>query len=202
MPHTRRGLFHAAGLFLAAALARNWAPGIAGEAPAPRGERWAALRQCWLELARARAQPESLAGPTPQQQEAAAALARRHQEVLDALVAAGELEAAAAGDIAVALGQVLEHRERSMALCYIAFPSEFMPRLDLERQLALLNELAARSAIDPAAVEQARAALERDIAWLSEFQAGRVPGAVDSLQELDPASREAARILVALLLGG
>jgi predicted GNAT family acetyltransferase len=163
-------------------------------------DRWAALRQCWLELLHVHEDMESLAGPTPQQQEALAALAQRHRQALDALVAAGTLDAAVAAGIAVALEQIVEHRERSLSLCYIAFPAEQMPRQDLQQQLALLDEMAAKSVLSPSTVEKARAALERDVEWLTQFQAGQVPGPLGNL-EAGMSARDAARVLVELLLG-
>jgi hypothetical protein len=66
--------------------------------------------------------------------------------------------------------------------------------------VALLEEMAARSEIDPPTVAQARAALERDIEWLEQFQAGQVPGSWEQIGA-DPTAIEAARILVELLLG-
>jgi hypothetical protein len=60
--------------------------------------------------------------------------------------------------------------------------------------------MAQRSAIDPATVARARAALEKDVAWLSLFQAGQQPGDLNVIQAT-PTEVKAASILVALLLG-
>jgi hypothetical protein len=127
------------------------------------------------------------------------ALRQRHQEALQKLVEFGDLEPAVAEEIEVAFGQAIAHIQRNMATCYIALPAEYYPRADLLSQEALLEEMAAQSDIDPATVEQARAALARDIEWLAQFEAGQVPGALEEI-EPDPHAIEAARILVELLL--
>jgi hypothetical protein len=141
-----------------------------------------------------------LGGLTPEQQEAFASMVQGHREALDVLVAAGELDAAVADGIAVAFEQDIAHREGSMSMCYIAIPAEAFTRQDMGQQLALLDEMAAQSAIDPVTVEQARAALARDIEQLAQLQAGQVPASEGDLPE-DASVHEAARILTELLLG-
>jgi len=205
--------FRALGRFLATVVTQRYHLGPTGDAPmspgGPAGERWAALRQCWLDLLHPQEQQENpdgspplgdLGGLTPEQQEAFASMVQRHREALDALVTAGELEAAVADGIAVAFEQDIAHREGSMSMCYIAMPAEAFTRQDLGQQLALLDEMALQSAIDPATVEKVRAALARDIEQLAQIQAGQSPSAMGDLPE-DAASREAARVLVELLLG-
>jgi hypothetical protein len=204
--------FRALGRFLAAAVTQRYHFGPTGDAPmssgGPAGERWAALRKCWLDLLHPQEQQENpegspslgdLGGLTPERQEAFANMVRRHREALDALVAAGELDAAVADGIAVAFDEDIAHREGSMSMCYIAIPAEAFTRQDLGQQLALLDEMAAQSDIDPATVEQARAALARDIKQLSQLQAGQVPASEGDLPE-DASVGEAASILVELLL--
>jgi hypothetical protein len=139
-------------------------------------------------------------GLSPEQEASLAALGQWQGEALDALVAAGELRPAVAGAIAAAMEQAVAHHRDSCSMCYIALPAEYFPRMDLVRQLALLEEIAAQGAVDPATVVQARAALEQDIAWFGEFAAGRVPGTPGRL-EVDADTLEAARVLVELLLG-
>ena len=90
--------------------------------------------------------------------------------------------------------------QRQQASCYIALPAEFAPRDDLVRQTDLLEDLAAAGDIDPGTVAQAQEALERDITWLAQFHAGEMPGELEGI-EVTPEAAEAARILVALLLG-
>jgi hypothetical protein len=68
-------------------------------------------------------------------------------------------------------------------------------------QITALEEMAGRSAIDPATVAQVREALERNIAWLARFQAGENPGNVSDL-EVGATSAEAARVLIDLLARG
>jgi hypothetical protein len=112
-------------------------------------------------------------------------LRQRHADALDALVTHGELDAAVAEEIGVAFEQAVAHVQRKMATCYIAVPPE---------------EMAVESDIAPDTVAQAQAALERDVAWLAQFDAGQVPGTLDEV-EVSAESVEAAHILVELLLG-
>ena len=90
--------------------------------------------------------------------------------------------------------------QRQQASCYIALPPEFAPRDDLMRQADLLEDLAAEGDIDRETVAQARETVERAIAWLAQFHAGKVPGELEGI-EVTPEAAEAARILVGLLLG-
>ena len=205
MPPTRRDFIRYVGLFLASALVRGCYPtcytgvplppptGNPPPSPTPSlNERWVALRDCWYSLDDPQLQ-------SFEDNDVIVALRRRHQEALDTLVAAGELDAAVAAEIAIAFGQAVAHIQRNQATCYIALPAEFQPRADLLSQEAVLEEMAVQSAIDPATVETARAALARDIEWLSQFQAGQVPGSLEEI-EPDPNALEAARILVEVLL--
>jgi hypothetical protein len=153
---------------------------------------WAALRACWSELKI----PEMLVGPDPDSQRA---LRQRHTAALDALVAAGELEAAVAGELNMAFEQSVSHMERSAGMCYIAMPAESWPRGDLMEQKAALEEMAVKSDVQPDTVARARAALERDITWLGRFQAGETPGSLGEI-EVSPTAAGAARALVELLL--
>jgi hypothetical protein len=206
MPPTRRDFIRYVGLFLASAIVRGCYPtcytGVPQTWPTsdpfpsptpPSNEYWAALRDCWYSLDDPRMQ-------SFEDNEFITALRQRHQEALQALVRFGDLNTAVADEIEVAFQQAVAHIQRNMATCYIALPAEYMPRADLLSQEALLEEMALKSEIDPATVEQARAALARDIEWLSQFQAGQVPGSLEATDP-DPNAVEAARILVELLLG-
>lgn len=78
-------------------------------------------------------------------------------------------------------------------------PFEAGPRRDLMAQAEALGKMAGRSKIDAATVARARASLEHDMAWLSQFQAGKQPDELRDVQAM-PAEVEAARVLVELLL--
>jgi hypothetical protein len=151
------------------------------------------LRACWLDLTNPKLK-------VPQDRAFVKDLSQRHADALKALVDGKELDVAVAAEIGVAFEQAVAHTRRQLATCYEAISSEFAPREDLMTQAAALTEMAQRSSIDPSTVARARAALERDMAWLSQFQAGQKPGELSYIQ-VTPTEAEAARILVELLLG-
>jgi hypothetical protein len=153
---------------------------------------WGTLRDCWLSLKNKQLQ-------SYEETDFSRELRQRHAQALDALVAGGELEAAVAQEIGVAFEQAIAHIQRQMATCYIALPPIFTPREDLVQQAAALTEMAGQSNLESATIAQAQAALERDIAWLSQFGAGQQPGELETIQAA-PEEIEAARILVWLLL--
>jgi len=182
------------------------------------GEDWDALRQPWQDL-------DLLARDAQDLEKGEQTLGRLiadHRAALDTLVRSGELDPAVADDMQLAFTSAAQHvwRLNAPITCYIPAPYpdyHVASSSDLAQQAELLGEMAARSDIDPATVEQARAAIERDIAFLSMsgdeqqalidavVQAVGEGGDYPSLAELDldapPESVEAARALVALLLG-
>jgi hypothetical protein len=115
-------------------------------------------------------------------------------------VTSGELDEAVADEIDAAFEEAIAHIQRQQATCYMSESPELTPRDDLMQQAELLEEMAAEGDIDPEPVAQAQAALERDVAWLAQFHAGEMPGELEEI-EITPEAAEAARILVALLLG-
>lgn len=150
-----------------------------------------ALRECWAELKNPELRSYDDATFST-------ALRDRHAAALQGLVQCGELEASAASEIQAAFAEAVTHIQRQMSLCYIMIPMESGPRADLMRQVAVLEEMAAKSEIDPATVAQARAALERDVAWLAEFHAGGAPGAPWQIP-VGATSVQAAKVLAELL---
>ena len=68
------------------------------------------------------------------------------------------------------------------------------------QQVAVLEGIAKGGGIEAETLREVRSALERDIAWLTEFDAGEVSGEWGGV-EVGEVSKEAARILVELLLG-
>jgi hypothetical protein len=155
-------------------------------------EPWAMLRDCWLEL-------DHPALKTIGDTDFTRTLRQRHTEALEGLVASGEMEAAVADEIEIAFEEVILHRQGQMSTCYIALPPEFVPREDLLRQIEILEEIEATGEIEATTLARARAAIERDMAWLSAVPAWRIPGELEEV-ESDPVSVEAARILVELLI--
>jgi len=155
--------------------------------------RWIALRDRWLELK----DPKLKA---LEDTDFSRGLRQRHADALKALVDNTELDAAVADEIGVAFEQAIAHIQRqTAACCYEPLPPEYTPRQNLTTQAAVLNEVAQRSSIDVDTVDRAKAALERDIAWLSQFQAGQIPGKLESI-EVTPVEAQAALTLVTLLL--
>lgn len=145
-----------------------------------------------------------------------------HRAALDALVKAGQLEAAPAEDMHVAFVAASAHVWRANApiTCYLPMPEpdyRISSASDLASQAEALAELAGRSRIDPATVAQAQAAIERDMAFLSMSDQDR-EALMDSLRQaagsnwnwptleqldvdISPESAQAARTLADLLLG-
>ena len=154
---------------------------------------WNTLRECWLDL-------DSSELRSYDDTDFSIELRQRHDDALAALVENGELDSAVAGEIDAAFEEAIAHIQRQQATCYIMLPPVFAPREDLVQQTSILEELAEESDIEPETVAQAQAALERDIAWLSQFHAGEDPGELDGI-EVTPEAAEAAKILVDLLLG-
>jgi hypothetical protein len=153
---------------------------------------WRTLRACWLDLRQPRFQ-------SPPQTRERARLQNRHDRALSALAAAGRLEPGVAQALHAAFEEALSHIGMHGALCYAVMPFEAGPRRDLMAQAEALGKMAGRSRIDPATVARARSALERDMAWLAQFQAGKLPSELEEVQAT-LAEAEAARVLVELLL--
>jgi hypothetical protein len=159
-------------------------------------ENWEALRVCWLDLKDPRLGSSGGAAFSSE-------LLRRHRDALTRLQTAGQLDSEVASAMVIAFDEATVHVQRKMATCYEPLPpgqpNPHTSREELTTQAATLTEMAARSVIDPATVARARAALERDLAWLAQFQAGRQPGELEEIRAT-PAEVEAARLLVELLL--
>ncbi|MBP7866631.1 MAG: hypothetical protein KA419_11860 [Acidobacteria bacterium] len=160
----------------------------------PQGTpQWKALRQCWLDLRDGRMQsyPENAF-----QKE----VKKRHQDALEALVAAGVVRRAVADEMSLAFDQGIAHIRRSQATCYIALPPEYHPRHDLMQQAEMLAKVASQGQVAPETLNKARAALARDIEWLNQWVKQLKPGKLETVKA-SPAAAEAARLLVNLLLG-
>lgn len=200
MATSKRSFIRYVGLMLGSILATRCAPTCYTQTPptptplSSGDPLWEALRVCWMDLQDPRLQ-------TFEDTDFTRELRRRHADALAALVAEEGLHPTVAENIGIAFEQGMAHVQRQMASCYMLIPPEFAPREELVNQVAVLGEMAATSEIDPSTVARAQEALERDIAWLAEFEAGMVPEELDDVhagwEEV-----EAARILVELLLYG
>ena len=174
------------------------------------------LRDCWQRLDWLVEQ-----APDPEQGEAAKdQLVAEHRAALDELVAEGELDEGVADQVQVAFAEGAYHVWRSYApiTCYEPVLVDYTPTSadQLVRQADLLVEMAQAGELDPAVVERVRAAIERDIAFLTlseqEVQAmyDRLIEAAggdyafpsfDELElEVTPEAEQAARFMVELLL--
>jgi len=127
------------------------------------------LRRYWLsfgELA-ARTQEESSKGST--ENTFGQELYSGHRAALDALVSTGELTAEMADLVQEAYGAALNHVWRSNALitCYEPMRVDYAPTSAqiLVQQADALNQLAAKGSIDPQTLENARLAIEHDLAF-------------------------------------
>jgi hypothetical protein len=128
-----------------------------------------------------------------------------HRLALDDLVALGEVKASVADQMQVAFGEAAYHVWRSNApiTCYIALPPAYEPRDDLILRADAL--LGAGDDLSADVVDQARAAIARDVAALGALTGGDSdPARIIELWgareiEAGPDTLEAARFLVELL---
>jgi hypothetical protein len=179
---------------------------------------WRHLRSLWLDLEGI----ADVAGDDEEGSKERDRLIAEHQATLARLVAAGVLDEAVAADMQTAYAEAAYHvwRLNANITCYVPAPGPdygVASRAELLTQAEVLEELATKAALDAATVGEARAAIERDIAYLSmpaedqQALADRIVaeagegGEFPSLEEVEmavpPASAEAARVLVLLLLG-
>lgn len=201
MKATRREFMGYVGIVLGALLSTRCAPtcytpvptGPFPTSPPTAKPSWNVLQECWFTLddPRLRSYEET---------EFSIDLRKRHTDALETLVSGRELSSEVAEEINIAFEQAVAHIQRQMASCYIALPPEFGPRDDLVERVTVLEEMAEESDVEVETVREMRAALERDMEWLAEFDAGKMPGEWEEV-EVDSVSRQAARVLVDLLLG-
>ncbi len=182
----------------------------------------ARLRKYWLsfgELA-ARTQEESSQSRTDNTfgQE----LVANHRSTLDELVSNGSLTQAVADLIQEAYDAAVYHVWRSNALmtCYEPMMIDYAPvsAQVLVQQAKILDELSSQGSIDPQTLEDARAALEHDMAFYSltndevnalyqsittEWQAQQqsLPSFEQVELEITPDAKAAAEFILGLLMG-
>jgi len=164
MSPTRREFIQSAALALAALALARCKPGLWVPDDTPRGR----LRACWLRLG-------ALAQETQQDYERVEKtrdqLVLDHQAALRDLVTAGALTPAVSEPVQEAYVEASYHVWRSNApiTCYEPVLVDYTPASadQLVKQVDLLVEMAERGDLDPATVAQARAAIERDMAFLA-----------------------------------
>lgn len=153
------------------------------------------LRACWQAL---RAVPADA-----DRRELFPRLNAEHRAALDALAAAQALDPAVAGAVQAAFTGAAEHVERSTGImtCYIGIDGRlYSTATSVLGRSAALAEMAASQSLDPETVAQARAALERDIAYLAERAAAGASNAPYPV-EATPESVQAAAFLAGLFSG-
>ena len=143
-----------------------------------------------------------------------------HRTTLDDLVTLGELEAGVADQVQAAFRAAAYHVWRSNApiTCYEPMVIDYTPTSadQLVQQAGILAAVAESSDLDPDTVERARAAIERDIAFLTLSQAEiqtmyeelieaagdtyNFPSLDQVMLDISPEATEATRFLVELLL--
>ena len=204
----KRTLIKSFGVMLASLVVAGQLPACAPQSssedkPTPQPPEWDQLRQCWLNLGELNVAVQT--GNWGQDIQARLdEQSAPHRAALEALVAKGEIDQVVADQIQLAFEEALFHVGRSMATCYIALPFEYRVRVDLLQQAELLQKLAGD--LDPVVVQQAQAAISRDMAFFEAVSAGELDrGAIE--QQFDtgniqvaPEALEAAQLLAALLL--
>jgi len=210
MSLTRREFIQGVGLAAASlALLRCSAPPF--QDASPRGR----LRMAWIRL-----DWLSQQCTWDPQNPARQRLIALHRTAAADLVAAGELSPEVADDLDAAYDAATSHVQciRAPITCYLTIMVDYHPASSeqLTTQADLLAEMADQANLDPAAVAQAQAAIERDIAYLSlpwderqvlvepfteaALQGAPIPPFDEIELEITPETREAARFLVELLL--
>ncbi len=180
----------------------------------------ARLHRYWLGFSEFAQQTREESEGLEKSEQAREALIGEHRATLDELVAAGELEASVAEQVQLAFSEAIYHVWRSNVpiTCYEPVIIDYTPTSaqQLVQQADILAELAESNSLDQETIARARAAIERDIAFLALSQA-EVQTLYDRLIEaagesyaypsfdeveldITPQAVEAARFLVESLL--
>lgn len=167
---------------------------------------WAALgrerlRACWFGLdALAQRAADLEKGEWAQK-----SLVAEYRTALDDLVSIGELDEPVAAQVQIAFEEAAFHvwRSNTPIECYIALPVEYEPRDDLVQRAQVLSAI---EGVDQTVIDQARAALERDIAFFVLLGSGQPDAAQLAKQwaageiAIDAVTLAAAQFLIDLLL--
>jgi len=181
------------------------------------------LRVCWLSFNELAAKTQSGENYVPDKADRnplGTRLEADHRAALDELVAAGELDAAAAGLVQEAYAAAVSHIWRSNApiTCYEPMMVNYAPAsaAQLVQQSAVLAEMAARSDLNPDTVAMAQKTIQHDLAFealsreqvdalyqklLEDYQQNQttVPSFDQVELEITPEMEAAAKFLVELL---
>jgi hypothetical protein len=170
MTITRRAFVKKMGITIATLAMTRCSP-TAGKSETPRDH----LRDCWLRLDGLAQETRDNWSDFEQGEQIKQQLISEHRAALDELIAAGELDAAVAGQMQSAFDAAAYHVWRSNApiTCYEAMLLDYKPvsSSQLVQQAEMLAEMAESGNLDPNTVAQAQAAVEQDIAFLSLSQA-------------------------------
>jgi hypothetical protein len=154
------------------------------------------LKELWQFLAEHNGQFDVF----PQDDRQGDAFKSRHRAVLDALVAEGTLSIPVTERLQVAFDEAVLHIWHSQALCYMMYPMEAYPRDDLLVRAKMLEDV--ETGLDIEVVDQARAAIERDMAFFQGKPKGKQLSALWQSGEI-PVDREthaAAQFLAELFI--
>jgi hypothetical protein len=182
------------------------------DVPPPPKTPWGQVRAAWADLDRLKEQPDDYEAVEKLRDD----LVAKHHAALKELVAAGEVRKPVADDMQAAFSEAAHHVWRANApiSCYEPVP---WPQYDIDaasnlaQQADALEELGGTSDIDPAVLEQARKAVQRDIEFIAlpageqhALQRGNEQtwaGLFELELEANPDAAEAANLLVEVLLG-
>jgi hypothetical protein len=180
------------------------------------------LRKYWLSFGELAAKTQEESAKSSTENTFGQELFAGHRAALDELVSTGDLTSVVADLVQEAYGAALEHVWRSNAIitCYEPRIVDFAPASAgiLVQQSDVLNQLAGQGNIDPKTLENARLALEHDMAFYSltndevstlydrlatEWQAqGKpIPAFGDLELEIPPDAKAAAQFIIDLLVG-
>ena len=181
----------------------------------------ARLRKYWLSFGELATKTQEESAKSSTENTFSQELFAGHRAALDELVSTGELTSAVADLVQEAYGAALDHVWRSNAIitCYEPRVVDYAPTSAgiLVQQSDVLNQLASQGNIDPQTLENARIALEHDMAFYSlsddevytlynrlatewQAQGKSIPAFSDLELEIPPEAKAAAQFIIDLLV--
>jgi hypothetical protein len=178
------------------------------------------IRQCWLSFGELVTETQAASARGKSDDVFGQDLIAKHQGALDELVASGALAPSVAGLVQEAFAAAVYHvwRSNTLITCYEPSIVNFDPvsAQVLVQQADALDQLAALGNIDPQTLENARLALEHDLAFyslsddevnalyqkiLADWQGQSVPAFSDVALDVTPDCQVAAQFIIDILIG-